>query len=146
MFCFYFYQIWLGWVGGPLPPTEPPDPTALNTVQWSPSFLFLFLFLNTSIEKSMDSRGGIFFSFLFSFVIVVVHKTVHLKGIWKVFEGYLNTTPRPPDISMKNWRAKVKPVLTSHLWYKAMLKIWEKSWEPFRIYQLTSTANPAIIC
>ena len=24
-----------------------------------------------------------------------------------------------------------------------MLKVWKKSWEPFRIYQLTSTANPA---
>ena len=27
-----------------------------------------------------------------------------------------------------------------------MLKVWWKSWEPFRIYQLTSTANSAIIC
>ena len=56
-----------------------------------------------------------------------------------------NTPPKPSEISMKNWSAKVKPVLTPHLWYKAMLKVWRKSWEPFRIYQLTSTANPAII-
>ena len=27
--------------------------------------------------------------------------------------------------------------------YEAMLKVWRKSWEPFRIYQQTSTANPA---
>ena len=40
----------------------------------------------------------------------------------------------------------MKPFLTSHLWYKAMLKVWRKSCEPFRIYQLTSTANSAIIC
>ena len=40
----------------------------------------------------------------------------------------------------------MKPFFTSHLWYKAMLKVWKKSWEPFRIYQLTSTANSAIIC
>ena len=25
----------------------------------------------------------------------------------------------------------------------AMIKVWRKSWEPFRIYQLASTANPA---
>ena len=42
---------------------------------------------------------------------------------------------------MKNWRVKARPVLTPHLWYKAMLKVWRKSWESFRIYQLTSTAN-----
>ena len=44
---------------------------------------------------------------------------------------------------MKNFMSTVKPVLTPHLWYKAMLKVWTKLWEPFRIYQLTSTANPA---
>ena len=33
--------------------------------------------------------------------------------------------------------------MTSHLWDKAMLKVWKKSWEPFRIYQLTITDNPA---
>ena len=53
------------------------------------------------------------------------------------------TPPRPSKISMKNCMAKVKPVLTPHLWYKAMLKVWRKSCEPFRIYQLTSTSNPA---
>ena len=30
----------------------------------------------------------------------------------------------------------MKSFLTSHLWYKAMLKVWRKSWEPFRIYHL----------
>ena len=29
----------------------------------------------------------------------------------------LRTPPRPSEISMNNWRAKVKPVLTSNLWY-----------------------------
>ena len=48
------------------------------------------------------------------------------------------TPPRPSEISEKNWST-----LTSHLWYKAILKVWRKSWEPFRIYQLTSTVNPA---
>ena len=37
----------------------------------------------------------------------------------------------------------MKPFLTPYLWYKAMLKVWRKAWEPFGIYQLTSTANPA---
>ena len=60
---------------------------------------------------------------------------------------WLFTPPRLSEISMTNWRAKVKPVLTPHLWCKAMLKvwIWWKSWEPFRNYQLTSTANLVII-
>ena len=49
------------------------------------------------------------------------------------------TPPRPSEISEKNWSTLLKPFLTSHLWYKAMLKVWRKSWEPFRIYQLTST-------
>ena len=53
------------------------------------------------------------------------------------------TPPRPSKISEKTWSTKVKPFLTSHLWYKAMLKIWKKSWKPFTIYQLNSTANPA---
>ena len=53
------------------------------------------------------------------------------------------TLPRPSEISMKNWRAKMKAVLKSHLWYKAMFKVWRKSWEPFRTYQLTSIANLA---
>ena len=56
------------------------------------------------------------------------------------------TIPRPSEISRKKWSTKAKPFLTSHLWYKAMLKVWTKSWELFRIYQLTSTGNPAIIC
>ena len=33
----------------------------------------------------------------------------------------------------------MKPVLTPHLWHKAMLKVWRKL--SFRIYQLTSTAT-----
>ena len=36
------------------------------------------------------------------------------------------TPLRPSEISMKNWTTKVKSVLT-HLWYKAMLKVWRKS-------------------
>ena len=47
---------------------------------------------------------------------------------------FLTTPPRPSEISMKNWKAMVKPVLTFHFWYKAMLKVWRKLWEPFRIY------------
>ena len=39
----------------------------------------------------------------------------------------------------------MKSVLTPHFWYKAMLKVWRKLWEPSRIYQLTSTSNLAII-
>ena len=58
--------------------------------------------------------------------------------------GYLLYNPnRSSQISMKNWRANARPVLTLHLWYKTILKVWRKSWEPFRIYPLTSTANPA---
>ena len=34
--------------------------------------------------------------------------------------------------------------MTSHLWYKAVLKVGRKSWEPFRIYQLTSSRAPRI--
>ena len=30
---------------------------------------------------------------------------------------------------MKNWRPKVKPVLTPNLWYKPMLKVWRKLWD-----------------
>ena len=51
------------------------------------------------------------------------------------------TPPRSSEISMKNWRAKVKPVFTPHLCYKFMLKVWRKLWESFRIYQLSSTAK-----
>ena len=64
--------------------------------------------------------------------------------IWGILEIFvLVTPPRLSEISEKNWSTKAKPFLTSHLWYKAMLKVWRKSWEPFRIYQLTNTANPA---
>ena len=45
---------------------------------------------------------------------------------------------------MKNWRAKVKPVLTYYLWYRAMLKVQKKCGILKRIYQLTSTAHSAI--
>ena len=56
---------------------------------------------------------------------------------------FLVTPHRLSNMSMKKEITNLKPVLTPHLWYKAMLKVWRKSWEPFRIYQLTSTANPA---
>ena len=62
--------------------------------------------------------------------------------LW-ITERLPNTPPRPSEISEKNWSTYAKPFLTSHSWYRAMLKVWRKSWEPFRIYQLTSTANPA---
>ena len=52
------------------------------------------------------------------------------------------TTPRPSEISEKKWSTKAKPFLTSHLWSEAMLKVWTKSWEPSKIYQLPSTDNP----
>ena len=61
-------------------------------------------------------------------------------------DKYYSTSPRPSEISEKNWSTKAKPFLTSHLWYKAMLKVWKKSCELFRICQLTSTAHLAIIC
>ena len=51
--------------------------------------------------------------------------------------------PWPSETSEKNWSTKAKPFLTSHLWFIAILKVWTKSWEHFRIYQLTSTANSA---
>ena len=54
-----------------------------------------------------------------------------------------STLPRPSEKSEKNWSTQAKSFLTSHLWHKAILKVWKKSWEPFRIYQLTSTANSA---
>ena len=56
------------------------------------------------------------------------------------------TPPKLSQIIEKNWSTKAKPFLKSHLWYKVMLRVWSKSWEPFRIYLLTSTANPVIIC
>jgi hypothetical protein len=31
------------------------------------------------------------------------------------YEMVLGTPPRPSEINMKNWRAKMKPVLTPHL-------------------------------
>ena len=40
---------------------------------------------------------------------------------------------------------KGEPFLTPHLRYKGMLKVWGTSWEPFIIYQLTSTAISAQI-
>ena len=56
----------------------------------------------------------------------------------------LSTLPRPSEISMKNWSLQMTPVLTPHLWHKAMhAERIKKIWVPFRIYQLTSTANPA---
>ena len=42
------------------------------------------------------------------------------------------TPPRPSEISRKYWRAKVKSVLTTHFWKKAMLKVWTKLWEPLK--------------
>ena len=51
------------------------------------------------------------------------------------------TPPRPSEISEKDWSTKSKSFLTSHLWYNPLLKVWKKSWEPFRIYQLTRTAK-----
>ena len=35
----------------------------------------------------------------------------------------LCTLSRPSKISEKNWSTKMKPFLTIHLWYKAMLKV-----------------------
>ena len=55
------------------------------------------------------------------------------------------TPPRPSEISEKNWNTKAKPFLTSHLWYKAMLKVWRKSCESFKFYHLTNTDNQAQI-
>ena len=55
----------------------------------------------------------------------------------------LTTPPSPSEISEKNWSTKAKPFLTSHLLDEAMQKVRRKSWEPFRIYQLTSSANTA---
>ena len=42
-----------------------------------------------------------------------------------------------------NWSTKAKFFWQIYLWYKAMLKVLTKFWEPFGIYQLTGTANPA---
>ena len=37
---------------------------------------------------------------------------------------FKDTPPRLSEISIKNWRAKVKPVLTPNLW--DMLKVWKQ--------------------
>ena len=58
------------------------------------------------------------------------------------FQRTVSTPLRTSEINEKNWCTKVKPFLTFHLRYEAMLKVSRKSWEPFRIYQLTITANP----
>ena len=95
------------------------------------------------------------------FASLKMHCThAHRKLLPKwVLHAHRNLLPHiaPPQVAAhtttkheKLGGAKVKPVLTSHLWYKAMLKVWRKSWDPFRIYQLTkgqiiSKANYVIL-
>ena len=98
------------------------------------SIIFFFLInKNCSKEAHRKQLKALFFI-----------KNLSMNGTWS--KDITHTPPRPSEISEKSWSTTVKPFLTSHLWYKAMLKVWRKSWEPFRIYQLTSTANLAKIC
>ena len=50
------------------------------------------------------------------------------------------TLPRPSEISEKNWS---KVIVDIAFMSQSHAESMKKSWEPFRIYQLTSTANPA---
>ena len=55
----------------------------------------------------------------------------------------LNTPPNSEIICGRNVSTKVVCGIILFFEKKAMLKIWKKSWEPFRSYLLNSTANPA---
>ena len=61
------------------------------------------------------------------FIYPWFHENIYLHSTEK--KCTLRTPPRPMEISKKNWSTKVQPFLTSHLWYKALLKIWRKSRE-----------------
>ena len=133
---------------GGMPPTPSPSPTTL-----------------CSRRVAAEVKGHVTcYIKCFPFAIkIVCGSDLSLSTTWllnfyvqtyTVFENLLfphstnksrNTPPGPSDISEKNWSTKVNPFLTTHSWYKAMLKV-RKFWKPFRIYQLTSKANMAIIC
>ena len=53
------------------------------------------------------------------------------------------TPPNSEIICGQNVSRKVVCGIILFFEKKAMLKIWKKSWEPFRSYLLNSTANPA---
>ena len=52
-----------------------------------------------------------------------------------------STLPRLSEISEKNMSTRQSHFLHPFMIQSHMLKVWKKSWEPFRIYQLTSTTN-----
>ena len=64
----------------------------------------------------------------------ILDLSLEVRPTWGLSRGVFQGTPPRPSKTVKNWKAEVKPVLTPNLWYKAMLKVWRKSWEPFRIY------------
>ena len=63
----------------------------------------------------------------FDFDLTILYANYPKKrNVYADCETNPDTPPRPSEISEKNWSTKTKSFLTSHLWYKAILKIWNK--------------------
>ena len=60
-----------------------------------------------------------------------------------IYYSFGNTPPNSEIICGRNVSTKVVCGIILFFEKKAMLKIWKKSWVPFRSYLLNSTANPA---
>ena len=69
---------------------------------------YLFTFLSAWVEQAYSFR-------IFSSAESLFHASAQLSS--------LTTPPRLSEISKKNWRVKGQPFITSHLWYKIMLKV-----------------------
>ena len=102
-----------------------------------PTLTYTALSLNVLVVKRL---GYIYFT-LYKLINIILNEIKNLncrkekKYLQCNQKNWPGTQPRQSEISMKNWRAKVKPVLIPNLWYKSMLKVWRKLWEPFRIYR-----------
>ena len=75
-------------------------------------------------KYSIASRMDIFYKCEQSFMLEQCSLTYNIHPSKR---DMLLTPTRPPEIRMKNWSAKVIPVLTPNLCYKAMLKVQRKS-------------------
>ena len=76
-------------------------------------------------------------------------KIINVYCIWLLFlnivwfSRFCSTPPNSEIICGQNVGTKVVCGMILFFEKKAMLKIWKKSWVPFRSYLLNSTANPA---
>ena len=89
------------------------DATTKNAYQFPVNVRFFYNFQIFSL-KIMKWRG--------------IHEIGDWNWITKCKAPF--TSPRPSEISEKNWSTWGNLFLTSHLWYKAILKVWKDPGSP----------------